>query len=801
MKYIRKLFTALACTALLFCLSLTANASEESEAVGAAAWEMNGVSMDHQSVTFNIENVRRPQDAILVVSKENGDTIEIPFSITSAVERITVAYPDDGWFTYGLYYVWARDLDGNRCNSCFEHLRYHEMSLRYVKAYPCYLTGESRYLNADITATIGFEEYKAEVQKDGTFILRYPRLEPGISISVTSSDGYGCSNTSRYTVEDKYISWPSVTVFREGIALDGHHLSSDERVCAEVDGTLYYSDYGVSCSYLETKPIITYPLTTAETVTVWTESTCGSISKKITHTVTDCVLDTCSYSPDALYEKGVYPSKAFGTVKPNVCGQVPCKVSTTIGGTVYSANINPASGSYVLEYPRQNHGASVTLTFSDIHGCSSPHKYKVTNEFNEWRLYSSSILPSRITTTLPPGGRIAAEINGKVYKSNTATSANPSVTVKYPQQALGGKIKAWLESDNSSFTNPQQYAVQLQPYEINAFAKTTSIDGGIFLHRYYDKEPFSGSVYVEIAGKRYPCKVTKLNYESKERDKYEHEEDSYETLYPDYLVCYKFQASFPKAQPDTVLKVVLTDNYGYTFIKLVEIENTPPKLRVNKVTSDSTKITGSTNAKAGSLIEIWIGKKKYTTNVKKGGSFSKKIKPQKAGKSVDVWVTDQNNNYNCKYFRIKQATGKITLKGTTYQSSGSVSMSITNGKKGDRLKLSVGARKYSQKLKSNKKRQNIQISLNPKASAGTVIKAVLYDKFGKRKGSTQTKVYIGDTIYTGMSAHDAQLTTWGAPVRKNDWGGGYLQWVYRSGGSTLYVYIQNGRVVSMQRFN
>lgn len=801
MKNIHQLFTTLACISLLFCFPLTTNASEESEAIGAAAWEMSGVSMNHQSVTFNIENVRQPQDAILVVSKEDGDTLEIPFSIKSAVERITVAYPDDGWFTSGLYYVWARDLDGNRCNSCFEHFRYHTMSLLYVRAYPCYLTGETRYLNADITATIGFEEYKAEIQNDGTFILRYPRLEPGIYISVTSTDGYGCSSTSRYAIEDKFISWPSVTVFREGIALDGHHLSSDERVCAEVDGVLYYSDYGVSCPYLETKPIITYPLTTAETVTVWTESACGSISKKITRTVEDCALDTCSYSSDALYKKGVYPSKAFGTVKPNVCGQVPCKVSTTIGGTVYSANINPASGSYVLEYPRQKHGTSITLTFSDAHGCSCPLKYKVTNEFHEWNLYSSSILPSRITTTLPLGGRIVAEVNGKVYKSNTAASANASVTVKYPQQALGSKIKAWLESDNSSFTNPQQYVVQIQPYEINAFAKTTSIDGGIFLHSYYDNEPFSGSVYVEIAGKRYPCKVAKLNYESKERYKYEHEEDSYETLYPGYSVKYKFQGSFPKAQPDTLLKVVLTDNYGYTFTKSVKIKNQPPKLRVNKVTSDSTKITGSTSAKSGSLIEIWIGKKKYTTKVKKGGSFSKKIKPQKAGKSVDVWVTDKNNNYNCKFLRIKQATGKITLKGKIYQSSSSISMSITNGKKGERLKLSVGSKTYGKKLKSGKKRQNIQISLNPKASAGTVIKAVLYDKFGKRKGSAQTKVYIGDTIYTGMSAHDAQLTTWGAPVRKNDWGGGYLQWVYRSGGSTLYVYIQNGRVVSMQRFS
>ena len=52
-----------------------------------------------------------------------------------------------------------------------------------------------------------------------------------------------------------------------------------------------------------------------------------------------------------------------------------------------------------------------------------------------------------------------------------------------------------------------------------------------------------------------------------------------------------------------------------------------------------------------------------------------------------------------------------------------------------------------------------------------------------------------------MSAHNATLTTWGKPVRRNDWGTGYKQWVFESAYSTLYAYIKNGKVCSIQHLN
>ncbi len=52
-----------------------------------------------------------------------------------------------------------------------------------------------------------------------------------------------------------------------------------------------------------------------------------------------------------------------------------------------------------------------------------------------------------------------------------------------------------------------------------------------------------------------------------------------------------------------------------------------------------------------------------------------------------------------------------------------------------------------------------------------------------------------------MSAEDAELTTWGDPVRRNDYGYGQVQWVYRSGNTLLYVYTQGGKVVNIQSFS
>lgn len=72
--------------------------------------------------------------------------------------------------------------------------------------------------------------------------------------------------------------------------------------------------------------------------------------------------------------------------------------------------------------------------------------------------------------------------------------------------------------------------------------------------------------------------------------------------------------------------------------------------------------------------------------------------------------------------------------------------------------MSIGSKRYTKKIKSNKKKQKITIRLKKKGTEGSKVKVtLLYDKFYTKKDSDQNMVYFGKTIYKGMSAKDAQL--------------------------------------------
>ena len=813
MKKMKKAILPLLCMTMLFCVAITAHAAENN----ASTWSISGISIDHRSLVFTVSDVDRAQDAVAVIQASDGeDPIELPFSIKNTVDKISLTFPDGSWLPTGSYLISIRDESGNSSSSYRSSVADHStrFAIAYGHAYPSLMTGEDRYnCITHIVAIVGFQEYEAVKNSSGNFTIQYPKQEPGTVIQVECRDDYGCCEVSKYTVEDQYVPAPTVIAFRDSIALKGYNdIHDDDRLCAEVDGIIYYADYGLNSSFSETVPAISYPPVVGDTVTVWTENICGSISKKVKYPISDCALDQCSYRNlnNPVYKEGTYPSKTFGRVLANIHGQVPVSVSTTINGVLYTADIDPDSGQYTLSYPTQPRESYLTLTYTDIHGCTYSFRASVTNslkdkysENDNYRPggYYGIIFPTHISETLSSGSRIVAEINGKIYKSAIASDETPTVTVQYPQQAIGSKVTAWIESENSSFSNRYQCTV-FNPYELNAEAKTTSIAGGIFLtdkDRYYYCGKSDLSVYVEISGKRYPCTLTEPS--DKDETKYGCVEGSYESLFPDHRMAYKFQCSYPTVDPYDEIKLILTDKYNYTITKTIEVQNTPPKLTVKKVTSSTTKVTGSTSAKYGSLVEVFTDKKTYKAKVRGDGTFSVKIKSQKPGTSIDVMVTTKDGNYNYKSLKIKQGKSSVTIRGTLYSSKSSVQVTLGSARKGDKLRLKVGSKTYTKKIKSGKKRQTITFPLSPKAAAGSTVKAVLYDKFGKKKGSDERRVYIGNTIYTGMSANDALLTTWGRPVRRNDWGNGYLQWVFVSGRTTLYVYIQNGRVVSLQKYN
>lgn len=795
MKKMKKAILPLLCMMMLFCGAITAHAAEEISAGAennASTWSISNMSIDHRFLSFTVSDVDHAQDAVAVIqASSGGDPIEVPFSIRNTVDKISVSFPDGAWIPAGDYSVWITDQNG--IESARHNLHVYNCgtfySLSNVKAYPNRIMGRDYYNEIPhIYATVAFQRYEATVDKDGYFVIEYPTQPVGTVITLTGADDYGCTRTQQYTVEDKEINFPNFYVFRENIFLYSYvSLPSDERLCVETGGNTYYSDYGAS-AWSKDEKIITYPaVKDSDTITVWVESTFGSSSSKHKYSISDCDLSECNY-----YYDYSYPSKKSGTVKPDSYGHMPTTVSTTINGITYTAQINPESGDYILEYPRQKYCDDLILTFSDDHGCTFRVRSLIENTLQFKKPPSSVqyVWPTYLySDELPSNSRICAEINGKIYKSETTSKFGQCVRVMYPQQPVGTKLKVWYESDNSSYLDCGEYTVNIAPYLLRISAKTTFIEGCILMNDWYHQE--LPSVSIEVAGRRYFCKVTAAN----ERD--EEKYSSSDGYYP----YYKFQCSYPKAEIDKQVKVILSDSNGYSMSQNATIKNTPPKLKVQKVTSSTTKVTGSTSAKYGSLVEVFTDKKTYKAKVRGDGTFSVKIKSQKPGTSIDVMVTTKDGNYNYKSLKIKQGKSSVTIRGTLYSSKSSVQVTLGSARKGDKLRLKVGSKTYTKKIKSGKKRQTITFPLSPKAAAGSTVKTVLYDKFGKKKGSDERRVYIGNTIYTGMSANDALLTTWGRPVRRNDWGNGYLQWVFVSGRTTLYVYIQNGRVVSLQKYN
>lgn len=143
--------------------------------------------------------------------------------------------------------------------------------------------------------------------------------------------------------------------------------------------------------------------------------------------------------------------------------------------------------------------------------------------------------------------------------------------------------------------------------------------------------------------------------------------------------------------------------------------------------------------------------------------------------------------------KTKLSSGSVYINGNIYRNSSSVSVTVRRPEKGDKVVVKAAGKTYTKQIKANGKKK--------KTSAGTRVSVELKDQFGKKKDHEKVMVYYGNTIAKGMSASNAVLTTWGYPVRKNDYGTGSIQWVFQSGNSYLYAYIRAGKAVGIQRIN
>lgn len=733
----------------------------------ASDWKISNINLEHTYVSFRIEDVEKKQNVKLVIKdSETGEiSIEKTFTINNTVEDIKINFNKGTYLESGNYYVSVKDMDNNESSTYFTVLYEHNFNISCT-AYPNGIEFKDITLSKNesyhVSVSINFKEYATDIVGNDSVYLEYPTQPIGTVISIKCYDDYGCESNQTAVVENQYFGYHSFSARTNALYEISPNYSEDERIVAEVEGNLYYSEYGIkdSTSYTE---MISYPKVSDSTdsIRVWIESKNGSKSD-----IQEVRLEECSVSR---YDSSViaFPCKAEGTIdQDNYTGSIPTTIRTIVNNQEYSSSIN-SDGKFSLNYPRQKDDSEMTFIIEDQHGCQFTYRINIMNT-EQTREDGIITLCKKAYAEVYKNIRIAVQINDKIYYSDYAKSDESIVSVSYPQQKPGEKIKVWYENKNTSKSKEFDTTILDREYYFSANVRTSSLIGEIDT----EAENVSYNIFVKINGKEYPCTFT-----NKRKT--------------------KFSCKFPQQKIGSSVQIIVRDTDGYEYAEKFAIKNIKPKLKVNTVYSSDTRLTGKTVAK--SKITVKIGKKKYKGKAKANGNFSIKIKTYRVGTKGKINVKTPEGYSTTKTIKISKAYGYAQLSSEVFRTSTKAKLKVVGGRKGDKLKFKIGNKTYTKKIKSNKKYQKIPFKIS-KYEAGSKIKITLTDKFGKNKSTETDKVYYGTDIHVGMSTSQILLTTWGSPTRKNDWGS-FEQWVYEYGNSTLYVYIKGGKVTDIQRFN
>jgi hypothetical protein len=680
----KKVFSIL--LSVIFALSFLAIDSSETFAASSSL-SISGFNVTHTTATFTVSNATEAQDATATITSEkDGSKYNIDFTITNGTQEISLNIPDGSYLvSKAKYDLQVTDKNGDVTNTCTATLYEHSVYPYTCDVYPSELDATFDYDTVKtVTATVGFKTYTGTVSNK-KIVITYPTQAIGTKVDVTFSDNYGCTYSKTYTVANKSISNPSVTLYPEAMFTSYDKIASDQRLCLEIGGKTYYSAYGAG-GYSGYISVITYPAQpVGTTAKIWIEDNSGSSSSVISKTVNPCELGKCIGSIHA------YPGLITGNVKANAYGQTINKISITVNGKTYSTDSIASDGSFALSFPSQAAATKYTIIFSDRHGCSVSEQSSVSNDTDK-----DSITIDQKNVNL---------ITGTVDLKNT--------------------------TDNNAISSV-----------------TASVDGTVY------KGTFKDDTFSIDCSSKVGSKVT----------------------------------------------VTIVDTHGYIYTSSFTMPNIAPDLSINKITSGTRVISGSTTE--NSQIAITIKGKTYNLKADEYGDFSVKVGLHKKGTKVKINITSPEGYTLTKTITISKAKGSLKLAKNVYRTSSNIKFKISNANKGDKVVIKIGNRKITKKITSgtNKtKRYSIAIK---RYSAGTKIKIAYYDFFGATKSTKSSKVYYSSKIYIGMSSKNALLTPWGKPDYINDYGKGTPdQWVYDFGSTQYYVYVSKGRVVDMQKIH
>lgn len=765
MKRVRAFFSMLLILGLVVC------SFPISKAAGSD-WNISNVNSSHTGITFDISNYDGTSSAyVVVMTRDEKEVSRTPVTISE--NGSVTANPQSG-INAGFYYWYIEDSSGEKSKKRDLTIDKHSYYVTDGHAYSeLFVAKKSMKADFQLYVIIGSNEYKATLEGD-LFTAKYPTQSIGTKIKIKCTDGYGCDEFFNYEVQNKELTLPPMDVFfgYAKISYNTGNLSEDERICANVNGVDYFGKYGAT--YTEKAVEYSDDLKKGDKVTLWVESKLGGSSKKNEYEIRDCDLKKCEYSVV------VGDKRAYGTVTKNEDGRLPSDVSITVNGKDYHATVD-SDGNFDLTYPSLNGAFSVSLLFSDKHGCSYEESFVNHGTSN---IKNSDIIVTRefASAVVGKGERVCATLssNKETYYSEYCASDSGEVRAVFPKSNEEDDVSVWIEDETGNTSKKEKYSPSDTYRTYPRFTVTTvSIDG----KKVKDDDDIDDlypvrykSVYVMIGEKQYDGTIN----ESTGEFKIEYDKQSLDTKLTLYRV-YEKQGDY-KDEP--VIVTTTKDFY---------INNVPPKFKVKDIASDTQMVVGTTAA--NSSITLTASGKKYSAKSDASGSFKLKIKKQKSGKVLEFKVTCEDGMFGYYYKRVLQAEGYVSIVGYVLQSSKQVKVKLKGAERGNEVVLKIGGRKYSKKIKSKKK--TIVFSVNG-LKTWQKITVDLLDSFGKKKDHCVERVYYSNGVKVGMSADYAQKTIWGPPVRKHNWGFGSLQWVFEFGGTTYWVYIVGGKVSRIQ---
>lgn len=748
----------------------------------ATKLEVSSVRIGHSMLSFNISGAAREQTATACIADKNENPImEIPFNITANTMDVSLSFPDGKTLPSERYMLTVKSSDGQVTDSkectVSEHIFWGK-----AEAYPKKMIIETDDDNNILYATVGFNDYTAVKDASGKYVIEYPTQAKGTKITLHWEDIGGCSDTYTYNVSEGKDLGISPKVFRDTLSVSYSSYSNTYRAAVQIGDKTYYSEYGLSYSD-KPKAIITYPTIDSKIseVNFWMENMeTGAISDKRTIKIESCKLNDC-FNDDS--NSSIYgPTKTTEILKTNRYGQNITKVATIVNGKEYSATVD-ASGKYVLEYPKKEHGDKMDLIFSDKHGCTYKKSVTIRNSFSNFNLdlraYSNKAFCKMPTYYTNEEVTLYAQIGSNIYKSNTVITDSRDdrcIKIEYPVQKPDTPITFWVEIESGSTSSKVTQKVENRKYVIKVEkkdARTSSLKGSIDVRTYSSSAMdtvYEGSyrIKAKIGDKEYDATIDGSSFELK----------------------------YPLQKVGTVINLTFEDVDGYVTTGKVTLENLDTQLKIKSLNSYDKMIMGT--ATAGAKIKVKVGGKTLSATANNSGAYKINLKKTyKSGTKIKVSVTSAEGYTKSKTITVSKPTGDVDLKSYVYRTSSSVPVKISGAHVGDTVTVTVGGKSYKKKITKSATNQSLLVKTG-KHSAGSKIKVVYADKYGTVKDRTSDMVYYGNKIYIGMSEKNALLTTWGRPAHRNYYGFGPIQWVFYSGNTTLYVYVQGGKVTNLQ---